>query len=695
MAKTKVAVLGGGLGAMAAAYELTCTAELRERFEVTVYQQGWRLGGKGASGRNAEHGQRIEEHGLHAFLGFYENAFALMRDVYDDWGKLRPDARWTSWRDAFTPQYLISLREWVPEEASDPDADGRWATWNLPLPKLPGVPGDHESVPFGQKLVTAIVQLVVEWLKELVKREPKAFFKLAKDLAWLQPSLWKGLAKGDPRAALDSIKGALDAYEEDSSIDDDVRRLVLSVQLASAILRGLLDDVLPRGEVEGLAFIDQWDFKAWLERHGASKHVSFWGPVRALYDLGFAYEGGQPGRENATAAAGVTLRILLLLGLGYKDAPLWKMNAGMGDVIFAPLYYVLKARGVRFELFSRVTELGLSATGNLVDRIEIAQQVALSVPEYDPIVEVKGLPSWPSEPRWEQITGGIALRDALRAKALTLESAWCDQRVGTRTLRLGVDFDRVVLGISIAALPDVAPALIEGRESWKEAMASARTVQTQALQLWLDRDAEGLGWEAGPTIMTGYVEPFDTWGDLSHLAAEEDWPAGGPKSVAYFCNAFPDATTIPPYTDHDFPRREHQRVFESAKAYLENDIGPLWPKATPAGDPSALDWARLYDPSGGAGVERLEAQYWRANIDPTERYVLSPPSSLKHRLWAGRSGYLNLTLAGDWVTTSINAGCAEAAIEGGLRAAHAMIGSAPRPFVDRHIQDDLTLATGD
>ena len=50
MAKTKVAVLGGGLGAMAAAYELTCTAELRERFEVTVYQQGWRLGGKGASG---------------------------------------------------------------------------------------------------------------------------------------------------------------------------------------------------------------------------------------------------------------------------------------------------------------------------------------------------------------------------------------------------------------------------------------------------------------------------------------------------------------------------------------------------------------------------------------------------------------------------------------------------------------------
>ena len=41
----RVAVLGGGCGAMTAAFYLTSTAELRRRFEVTVYQQGWRLGG--------------------------------------------------------------------------------------------------------------------------------------------------------------------------------------------------------------------------------------------------------------------------------------------------------------------------------------------------------------------------------------------------------------------------------------------------------------------------------------------------------------------------------------------------------------------------------------------------------------------------------------------------------------------------
>ena len=34
--RTKVAVLGGGVGGMTAAFELTATPRLRERFDVTV-----------------------------------------------------------------------------------------------------------------------------------------------------------------------------------------------------------------------------------------------------------------------------------------------------------------------------------------------------------------------------------------------------------------------------------------------------------------------------------------------------------------------------------------------------------------------------------------------------------------------------------------------------------------------------------
>ena len=46
----KVAIIGGGMGALTTAYFLTDPAAGGE-FDVTVYTMGWRLGGKGASGR--------------------------------------------------------------------------------------------------------------------------------------------------------------------------------------------------------------------------------------------------------------------------------------------------------------------------------------------------------------------------------------------------------------------------------------------------------------------------------------------------------------------------------------------------------------------------------------------------------------------------------------------------------------------
>ena len=49
--KERIAILGGGVGAMSAAFELTSTPGWQERYEITVYQMGWRLGGS-ASGRD-------------------------------------------------------------------------------------------------------------------------------------------------------------------------------------------------------------------------------------------------------------------------------------------------------------------------------------------------------------------------------------------------------------------------------------------------------------------------------------------------------------------------------------------------------------------------------------------------------------------------------------------------------------------
>ena len=72
----KIAIIGGGMGGLTAAFDLS-SKDLSNKFDITVYQMGWRLGGKCATGRNQSKNQRIEEHGIHAFAGSYYNALKL------------------------------------------------------------------------------------------------------------------------------------------------------------------------------------------------------------------------------------------------------------------------------------------------------------------------------------------------------------------------------------------------------------------------------------------------------------------------------------------------------------------------------------------------------------------------------------------------------------------------------------------
>src|SRR6516225_6692804 len=103
---TRVAVIGGGRASMAAAFELT-RPEQRGRYAVTVYQMGFRLGGKGASGRGVS--GRIEEHGLHLWMGFYENAFRLMRECYAELGRDPAACPVATFDDAFKPAPTVAV----------------------------------------------------------------------------------------------------------------------------------------------------------------------------------------------------------------------------------------------------------------------------------------------------------------------------------------------------------------------------------------------------------------------------------------------------------------------------------------------------------------------------------------------------------------------------------------------------------
>ena len=119
--------------------------------------------------------------------------------------------------------------------------------------------------------------------------------------------------------------------------------------------------------------IDLWK---WLRRHGAERltleHAAF---VQALYDLVFAYREGDKRRPDL--ATGKALQAMIRIVSEYKGAVLWKMQAGMGDTVFTPLYDVLRSRGVRFRFFHQVTGLGVSADGGSVSTITVQPQVWL------------------------------------------------------------------------------------------------------------------------------------------------------------------------------------------------------------------------------------------------------------------------------------------------------------------------------
>src|SRR5262249_33759173 len=153
MAKQRIAILGGGMAALTAAFEITNAPDWQDHFELTVYQLGWRLGGKGASGRNADHYQRIEGDGLHIFLGVYDNAFRVMKACYAELGR-PPGAPLATWQDAFKPHSYIVLMEQLRD---------RYVPWAMNFPTNSDEPGTGGVLP----TPWAIIEMILGWLKQL------------------------------------------------------------------------------------------------------------------------------------------------------------------------------------------------------------------------------------------------------------------------------------------------------------------------------------------------------------------------------------------------------------------------------------------------------------------------------------------------------------------------------------------------
>ena len=716
IAPQKIAILGGGVGSMTAAYYLSDQPDWQNRYDITVYQQGWRLGGKGASGRNAQHGQRIEEHGLHIWFGFYTNAFKMIKEAYASLD--RPaGAPLATWRDAFKQHDYVALSEQVGEH---------WRNWSIVFPTLPGEPGEGDQEITLWQLAVAMVGwiehwiksldrltasmdiddhphhtgIVPDWLYHLAEGVANTVHELADDLKLVGSALSGMVAnlsadtakhsEGQHRALAGVMVGVrkrlhgryrtlIARADADNDIIDDIRRVFICLDLGITVMKGVFEDGVIK---HGFDVINDIDFRDWLRKHGGDEELSVnSAPVRGFYDLVFAYEGGDFARPNIEA--GTLLRAMARIGLCYKGGIMFKMKAGMGDVVFTPLYEALLARGVKFKFFHKVEEL--VPDGQQIGSIRMTRQADLADPakHYHPLVDVKGLACWPSQPLYAQLDADQA--ELLQVKEINLESHWSDwpqvyaERFGkplpALTLQRGVDFDQVVFGLSIGSLPVVCPQLLAQSPALLATSEKVQTVATQAYQVWLDKDLSQMGWSYQPggqqPVLSGFTEPFDTWAPMDQLLVREDWPAAlAPRNVSYFCSAL-TVSDYPPATDTGFPARMTQQAKAGAVHQLSHEIAALWAAAGPAG---AFPWQWLVDGSDATGVQRFDAQYWRANVDPSERYVMSVVGSTKYRLRTDQSGFANLFLTGDWIRTGINAGCVEAAVMAGMQTSRAMSG---------------------
>lgn len=665
----RVLILGGGLAGLTSAWRLS-EPGWRERYSsITVLESGHRLGGKGASSRG-RHG-RIEEHGLHVWLGYYDNAFRVMRECYAELDRERTDPHCPirTWHDAFFPAGQVGL--------FDRGTDG-WTPWVATFssnPLLPGEPGADGRAASLAELVARSGLLIRDFYASLdfgrahapavtLSLSPSppprssygfgvAFRALAPTVLAVSQQLLLLAGQGAGRLAGPPAAAAIDAafapllalLAPAVRMGPAARRLHDLIDLLRSVLIGMAANGLG-ADRDAYDAINNLDFRDWLSRHGAAPSTLQSAIVRGSYDLVFSGENGDPSRSQFSAGWGVFLSSKFFFD--YKGSIFWKMRAGMGDVVFAPLYQTLVARGVQFRFFSPVEKLLPSADGSGIRSVIVSRRATPADREYEPLVSVKRLPCFPAEPDH------------------------CRPVEDRQELRCGEDFDLLVFAIPPGSARTICAPLAAQRPEWRNMLDGIGTVATHAFQVWLKPDERLLGWPHPGTTVSAFAKPFDTWASMSHLAEFEDWgDVGPPGTVGYFCS------TLQMDAGSGTDAAAHTR--NQAIGFLQQHSRHFWPCAV---DPvtQGFRWDLLCADSDVTGPDRFDTQYWTANTDPSDLYVQSLPGTDQYRLRPDGSGYRNLALAGDWTDCGINAGCIEAAAVSGLQAANMLLG---RPRWDR------------
>ena len=710
--KTRVVIVGGGPSGLATAWELS-HGPRKDDLEVSVYTLGWRLGGKGATGRGPN--GRIQEHGIHGFAGFYANSMAMLRQSYLDLFPNHGDSTTGETGEIVNGAAPRSIEEaLLPEDYSVDFLYSEGKPYSRPLwaPHNDAKPWDGSLSLTTEEAIQSVISLT----SNAILRRPipfgttrwRAVQRIASAGAWIsRQAVVRRLAR-----LADAIQGAeTDAVE---SLLSGVLAKALrwkmrgrgapksqfaNIDYMVALIRGLSrSGVLDRENPTDVDALDQVDYKTWLRDCGISEATLKTGLPNVPAFICFQFPDGDATLDPSMSAAayvGWMVRLALVHGTSYSF-----FRSGTGESVIAPIFRSAQQAGVRFEFFHKLVNVIASADGSTIERMIFRRQVRLrpGLEHYEPMTQIDGVSYdvWPASALLDQLHVDDAA--GLAAGNIDLESYWTPwEGFDDVVLERGRDFDQVVLAVPPTAFPYVCSDLLAQSATLSKA-ATLQSCATVGVQLWLDKTLPELGvTEKLPRgqrmIGASFIDPFNVIGDFSDLLDHEGWKhATGdnttktssalrgpePKTLLYLCGPIVDRTDPlrHDFSDHEYPEVAFEQALAITAQYLAT--AALWLPKAPGdrpGDNLGLDVGALFvnDPAT-IGIDRLSAQYLKVNIDPSERYVLSLPGSVTKRPKAWGCEANNLTLAGDWIYTGINIGSFEGAVTSGRLAAHSLTG---------------------
>lgn len=678
MSGPRVAILGGGMAGLTTAWAVT---EQNPGAEVTVYQMGWRLGGKCAASRGAVPGcidGRIEEHGIHLLGGGYFNALPMMRRIYDALEK--SPAGWpTRFAQAIDPQWVsVSV-----------DRKGA-AVSAQEFPDVPMSPREWSRLDTPSGLIRRVFVVALALFKDRFSNQPGLASAQESYLSALEGHIEQAirlLDAGEAERAVQEVErfelflADVMAMPETKASAQAGLKAVLFADMGSlryfvAILRGALVDVVLKGAT--FSSLDRKPYQEWLVTHGLRKadlgNDIVLSPIRILYQ----WPHGKQDAGGGSMGAGAYLHWVLRT-FAYDKAPFWFFQDGTGESLVLPIYSLLKRRGVKFAFFHRVDRIDVAGGGIEVD-IDV-QALTKGSAEYEPLVRLStGKLAWPAEPKYELLDESPWGANRPDAEAFEAYYPRPMPAVKREKLRQGTDFDMAVLAISIGALPLICSEAIRALKGWQPMLERIATVETQSLQLWMSKDTGQLGFDLGAVLKKnprdpndsalgcGWQEPFDGFADFSGLIRKENWNAGGPGSLWYFSDVLEEGAESP--DDPGYVKARHLEAARQCGAFMDNHLRELLPGVDAGG---GFDDSLLVPPAKPGG-DRLDSQWVRANVQPSERYVQALHGTTAWRLAPWESGLPHLVLAGDWTYNGLNVGCVEAAVMSGLLAANAVLG---------------------